>query len=209
MCSSDLSQGKRVVSVSIMPCTAKKGEILRPESCTGQWQDVDYSLTTQELLDWMEEAGLKEDFLQDNHSFSARQGTLRGLHYQLNPMCQAKLLRCVRGRVFDVAVDIRKGSPQYAQWVGVELSAENKKQLFIPRGFAHGFITLVDDVEVQYKADNYYSPECDGNVLWNDPEIGVQWPLEPVVLSDKDRQAPLLSQRVARQELNFVYEEIK
>lgn len=157
----------------------------------------------------MEEAGLKADFLQDNHSFSARQGTLRGLHYQLNPMCQAKLLRCVRGRVFDVAVDIRKGSPQYAQWVGVELSAENKKQLFIPRGFAHGFITLVDDVEVQYKADNYYSPECDGNVLWNDPEIGVQWPLEPVVLSDKDRQAPLLSQRVARQELNFVYEEMK
>ena len=150
------------------------------------------------------EAGIRADFVQDNHSYSAQKGTLRGLHYQLNPMCQAKMLRCTRGKIFDVAVDIRKGSPQYGQWVGVELSAENHKQLFIPRGFAHGFITLTDDVEVQYKADNYYAPECDGNIRWDDPEIGVEWPIEPVILSDKDRVAPLLKERT---DLNFVYED--
>lgn len=150
----------------------------------------------------MEDAGIHVAFVQDNQSFSAQKGTLRGLHYQLNPKCQAKLLRCTRGKIFDVAVDIRKGSPQYAQWVGVELSAENKRQLFIPRGFAHGFITLTDDVEVQYKADNYYAPECDGNIRWNDPEIGIEWPLEPIILSDKDQKAPLLKERM---NLNFVY----
>ncbi len=150
----------------------------------------------------LEEAGIHVEFLQDNHSFSAVKGTLRGLHYQLNPMAQAKLLRCSKGSILDVAVDIRKGSPQYAQWTAVELSAENKKQLFIPRGFAHGFLTLTDDVEVQYKADNYYAPECDGNIRWNDPDIGIEWPFEPVILSEKDEKAPLL---VERKDLNFVY----
>ena len=138
------------------------------------------------------EAGLDIEFLQDNQSFSATKGTLRGLHYQLNPMAQAKVVRCTRGEIFDVAVDIRKNSPQYAKWTGVVLSAENKKQFFIPRGFAHGFITLTDDVEVQYKADNYYAPEFDGNIRWNDPQIGVKWPFEPVILSDKDRNAPFI-----------------
>jgi dTDP-4-dehydrorhamnose 3,5-epimerase len=150
----------------------------------------------------MEDAGILVDFVQDNHSFSAQKGTLRGLHYQLNPMAQAKLLRVSRGAIFDVAVDIRRGSPTYAKWVGVELTAENARQLFIPRGFAHGFITLTDDVEVQYKADNFYAPTCDGNIRWDDPEIGVAWPLAPVVLSEKDAKAPLLS---ARTELNFTY----
>ena len=150
----------------------------------------------------MEEAGITVDFVQDNHSFSAQKGTLRGLHYQLNPMAQAKLLRVSRGAIFDVAVDIRRGSPTYAKWVGVELSAENYRQLFIPRGFAHGFITLTDDVEVQYKADNFYAPECDGNIRWDDPTIGVAWPIAPVVLSEKDAAAPLLA---ARTELNFTY----
>ena len=150
----------------------------------------------------MEDVGICVDFVQDNHSFSAQKGTLRGLHYQLNPMAQAKLLRVSRGAIFDVAVDIRRGSPTYAKWVGVELSAENSRQLFIPRGFAHGFITLTDDVEVQYKADNFYAPACDGNIRWDDPEIGVKWPLAPVALSEKDANAPLLS---ARTELNFTY----
>lgn len=153
----------------------------------------------------MEEAGIEADFVQDNHSHSALRGTLRGLHYQLNPMCQTKLLRCVRGEIFDVAVDLRRGSPQYAQWVGVRLSGENKRQLFIPRGFAHGFLTLADDTEVQYKADNYYAPEYDGNIRWDDPAIGIAWPTVPVVLSDKDREAPSLAQR--SQSLNFVYGE--
>ena len=157
----------------------------------------------------LEEAGIKVDFVQDNQSYSAQKGILRGLHYQQNPMSQAKLIRCTRGKIFDVAVDIRKGSPQYGQWVGVELSADNKKQIFIPRGFAHGFMTLTEDVEVQYKADNYYAPECDGNVCWNDLEIGVQWPMEPALLSDKDKKAPTLAERMARNEINFVYEEMK
>ena len=151
-------------------------------------------------------AGITAAFVQDNHSFSAEKGTLRGLHYQLNPMAQAKILRVTRGVIVVVAVDIRRGSPQYAQWVGVRLSAENKKQLFIPRGFAHGFLTLTDDVEVQYKADNYYSPEHDGGVRWDDPVIGVAWPAEPVILSDKDRNAPTLAERAAAG-LNFVYGE--
>ena len=149
------------------------------------------------------EAGLDIEFLQDNQSFSATKGTLRGLHYQLNPMAQAKVVRCTRGEIFDVAVDIRKNSPQYAKWTGVVLSAENKKQFFIPRGFAHGFITLTDDVEVQYKADNYYAPECDGNIRWDDADIGIKWPIQPVILSDKDKTAPLLKERT---NLNFVYD---
>ena len=151
----------------------------------------------------MEDVGIHVAFVQDNHSFSAQKGTLRGLHYQLNPMAQAKLLRASRGAIFDVAVDIRRGSPTYAQWVGVELSAENYRQLFIPRGFAHGFITLTDNVEVQYKADNLYAPDCDGNIRWDDTAIGVAWPLTPTVLSEKDAAAPLLAER---SELNFVYE---
>ena len=150
----------------------------------------------------MEDAGIIVDFVQDNHSFSVERGTLRGLHYQLNPMAQAKLLRVSRGAVFDVAVDIRRGSPTYAQWIGIELSAENYRQLFIPRGFAHGFITLTDNVEVQYKADNLYAPDCDGNIRWDDPAIGVAWPFTPVVLSEKDAIAPSLAERT---ELNFVY----
>ena len=150
----------------------------------------------------MDALGIHANFLQDNHSFSATKGTLRGLHYQRNPMAQAKLLRCTRGRILDVAVDIRKGSPQYAEWTAVELSAENKRQLFIPRGFAHGFLTLTDDVEVQYKADNYYAPDCDGSKRWDDPAIGIDWPFSPVILSTKDEKAPLLSEA----DLNFTYE---
>lgn len=148
-------------------------------------------------------AGIHCDFVQDNQSFSAVKGTLRGLHFQLHPKAQAKLVRCTKGVILDVAVDIRKGSPMYKQWVAVELSAENKKQLFIPKGFAHGFLTLTDDVEVQYKADEYYAPECDGNILYNDPEIGVDWGVGEFILSDKDEKAPLLQDRT---DLNFVYQ---
>lgn len=152
-----------------------------------------------------EAAGLEFEFLQDNQSFSAQKGTLRGLHYQLNPMAQAKLVRCTRGELLDVAVDIRKNSPQFAQWTSVVLSAENKRQLLIPRGFAHGFITLTDNVEIQYKADNFYSPQCDGNIRWDDPQIGIDWTAEPSILSDKDKNAPTLAERIERGELNFVF----
>ena len=149
------------------------------------------------------EAGIMNEFVQDNQSFSAQKGTLRGLHYQLNPKCQAKIVRCTKGAILDVAVDIRQGSPMYKKWVAVELTAENRKQLFIPRGFAHGFVTLTDDVEVQYKADNYYAPECDGNIRYDDPEIGVDWGKGEFILSEKDKNAPLLKDR---RNLNFEYE---
>jgi dTDP-4-dehydrorhamnose 3,5-epimerase len=148
------------------------------------------------------EAGIECDFVQDNQSFSAQKGTLRGLHFQLNPKAQAKLIRWTRGAIMDVAVDIRKGSPMYKKWVAVELSADNKKQLFIPRGFAHGFLTLTDDVEVQYKADEYYAPQYDGNILFSDPEIGVDWGQGEFILSDKDKNGPLLKDRT---DLNFSY----
>lgn len=142
------------------------------------------------------EAGLDFDFVQDNHSFSAAQGTLRGLHYQRPPHAQDKLVRCSRGAVLDVAVDIRKGSPTYAKWIARELSAENGHQLLIPKGFLHGFVTLTPDCEVQYKCTDYYAPDCDGSIRWDDPLIGVDWALagaEPV-LSAKDAAAPSLAE---------------
>ena len=154
-----------------------------------------------------EAAGLNFDFVQDNQSFSAHKGTLRGLHYQLDPMSQAKVVRCTRGSILDVAVDIRKNSPQYAKWVSVMLSEENKKQLLIPRGFAHGFLTLTDNVEIQYKADNLYAPRHEGNIRWDDPQIGIEWPFEPTILADKDKNAPTLAQRIERNELNFMFDE--
>lgn len=135
----------------------------------------------------MEEAGLFYNFVQDNHSMSSVKGTLRGIHFQKGDKAQAKLVRCVKGSVLDVAVDLRHESPTYKQWVAVELSAENFKQLLIPRGFGHGFVTLTDEVEFLYKADNYYAPEADGGIRWNDPEIGVVWGVENPILSTKDR----------------------
>jgi dTDP-4-dehydrorhamnose 3,5-epimerase len=138
----------------------------------------------------MEEAGLYYDFVQDNHSSSTVKGTLRGIHFQKGEWCQAKLVRCTRGAVFDVAVDLRKDSLTYTQWVGVELSEGNKKQLLIPRGFGHGFVTLTDHVEFMYKADNYYAPQADGGIRWNDPTIGVEWGVTNPILSEKDGMNP-------------------
>lgn len=140
----------------------------------------------------MEEAGLYYDFVQDNHSKSTVKGTLRGIHFQKGDKAQAKLVRCIKGVVLDVAVDLRKNSPTFKQWVGVELSAENKKQLLIPRGFGHGFVTLTDDVEFLYKADNYYAPEADAGIRWNDPDIAVDWGVENPILSEKDKKNPFL-----------------
>jgi len=138
------------------------------------------------------EQGIDIVFIQDNHSFSATKGTLRGLHFQINPMAQTKLVRCTRGSIYDVAIDIREGSPTYKRWIAVELSEENKRQLFISKGFAHGFLTLTDNVEVQYKVDEYYSAEHDRSVRYDDQEIGIDWPIENPILSNKDLEAPLL-----------------
>lgn len=140
----------------------------------------------------MDEAGLFYDFVQDNHSLSTVKGTLRGIHFQKGDKSQAKLVRVVTGAVLDVAVDLRHDSPTYKQWVGVELSAENKKQLLIPRGLGHGFVTLTDHVEFLYKADNYYAPEADGGIRWNDPDIGVEWGFTDPILSEKDKKNPFL-----------------
>ena len=138
----------------------------------------------------MEEAGLHYNFVQDNHSSSTVKGTLRGIHFQYGDKSQAKLVRCARGAVIDVAVDLRKDSPTYKQWYAVELSEENKKQFMIPRGFGHGFVTLTDHVEFMYKADNYYAPEADGGIRWNDLEFGIDWGVEKPILSDKDANSP-------------------
>lgn len=152
----------------------------------------------------MAKAGLHFDFVQDNHSLSEAVGTVRGLHFQAPPHAQAKLVRCGRGRLFDVAVDIRRGAPTYGQWVGVELSYENGKQLLVPRGFLHGFATLEPDTEIIYKCDDTYAPECDGAVRFDDPDIGIEWKIDSnkAILSGKDAAAPPLRDF----ESPFVYE---
>lgn len=134
--------------------------------------------------------GILDDFVQDNHSLSASKGTLRGLHFQSPPHAQAKLVRCIAGAIWDVLVDVRSESPTYGKWIGVELTAVDGKQLYVPVGYAHGFVTLTDNTEVAYKTSDYYAPECDGGIIWNDPDISVAWPIDGVeaVLSDKDHK---------------------
>ena len=150
-----------------------------------------------------EELGLNYCFVQDNQSYSVRKGILRGIHFQNAPMAQAKLMHVIHGAVLDVAVDLRRGSPTYRQWMSVELSAENKRMLMIPRGFGHGFKTLTDDVEFIYKVDRLYNKECDRGIRFDDPEIGVDWgEVERELLSAKDTKAPTL----AESDCNFVYE---
>lgn len=146
------------------------------------------------------ENGIEYEFVQDNHSKS-KKGVLRGLHYQLKPMEQGKLVRCIRGRICDVAVDIRKGSPWYKKWVAVELSEENKLMLWVPPGFAHGFVSLEDNTEVVYKVTKEYAPELDRGIIWNDPDIGIEWPIENPILSEKDSKLP----RLKDAENNFIY----
>lgn len=154
-----------------------------------------------------EEVGIPADFVQDNMSFSAQEGTLRGLHWQNPPYAQAKLVSVARGRVIDVAVDIRKGSPTFGKWVSAELSAENGRQLFIPRGFAHGFLTLSPDVDFRYKVDNVYNKASEGGMRYDDPTVNVDWGLllegrEPV-LSEKDQTGPTLQES----DNQFIYQE--
>lgn len=145
------------------------------------------------------ELGIKHEFVQDNHSLSVETGVLRGLHYQLNPKAQTKLVRVASGAIYDVAVDIRKDSHTFGQWVGVILSEDNKRQLLVPQGFAHGFCTIVPNTQVLYKVDEYYSPEHDRGILWSDPALNIDWPTSNPILSDKDQKHPLLKDA----EINF------
>ena len=140
----------------------------------------------------LEKNGITTTFIQDNHAYNKFKGILRGLHFQRNPMAQTKLVRCVKGSIIDVAVDLRKASETYKKWFSIELSSDNKKQLYIPQGFAHGYITLEDETEVVYKVDTFYSKECDGGIQYNDPDIGVDWGKVSPVLSEKDLNLPLL-----------------
>ena len=150
--------------------------------------------------------GIDQQFIQDNHSLSVVAGVIRGLHYQLDPYAQTKLVRVIAGAVYDVVVDLRLGSPTFGQWQGFELSAGNMLQLLVPRGFAHGFCTLTANTEVLYKVDTLYSSEHDRGIRWNDPAIGIDWPigndgLQDPILSEKDLQLPML----ASAEVNFTY----
>lgn len=149
----------------------------------------------------MRELGISRPFVQDIQSYNTFKGTLRGLHFQNGEAAQAKLVRVLKGAVLDVAVDLRKGSPNYMEWVSVELTADNKKMLYIPRGFAHGFVTLCDDTEFLYKTDNAYCPEADRAIRFDDPQISVDWGIDNPILSEKDRKAPLLSES----DCSFVY----
>jgi dTDP-4-dehydrorhamnose 3,5-epimerase len=148
--------------------------------------------------------GVKAHFCQDNQSASLKTGTIRGIHFQRVPHSQAKLVRCLQGRVFDVAVDLRRASPTFKKWIGVELSADRGNQLFVPAGFGHAFLTLEDDCHVAYKVDAYYAPQADGGVRWDDPELAIDWPLTGggPILSDKDASLPFLKDS----EFDFPYD---
>lgn len=138
--------------------------------------------------------GITEEFVQDNHFFSLKRGTVRGIHFQNNPYAQSKLVRCTRGSMIDVAVDLRRNSPTYKKWVSIILSAENRKQIYIPKGFGHCCISLQDNTEGQYKVDEFYQPQYERAVAWNDPSIGVIWGIKEseIIVSPKDKEAPLL-----------------
>ncbi|HAV11800.1 MAG TPA: dTDP-4-dehydrorhamnose 3,5-epimerase [Candidatus Moranbacteria bacterium] len=137
-----------------------------------------------------EEVGIKSDFVQDNHSLSVTKGVLRGLHFQKGDDAQAKLVRVTKGAVYDVIVDLRKDSPTYGKWEGFELTANNFWMLYVPRGFAHGFCTLEDYTEFQYKCDNFYVPGSEGGIVWNDPDLKIYWPIDNPILSEKDKAHP-------------------
>jgi dTDP-4-dehydrorhamnose 3,5-epimerase len=176
--------------------------ILRPLSLSGVFEiiprkfDDDRGFFSETFkVKALKVAGLDLNFVQDNHSYSTAKGVVRGLHYQLPPFAQDKLVRVIHGVILDVAVDIRKSSPTFGKWVSLEVSAEKWNQILVPKGFAHGFITLVEDTEVIYKVTNNYAPEYDRSIRFDDPAIGIEWPIPPsgVRLSDKDEKAPTLA----------------
>ena len=171
--------------------TALKDVYIIEPKVFGDHRGWNYESWTERDLD---NAGHHYYFVQDNQSFSAKKGTLRGLHFQKGEYSQAKLVRCVRGTVMDVAVDLRHESPTYLKWIGVELSEENKLQLMIPRGFAHGFVTLSDNVEFIYKLDNYYAPAHEASIRFDDPDINVNWGTNDPILAEKDKNAPYLKE---------------
>lgn len=150
----------------------------------------------------LKECGIENAFVQDNHLLSLKAGTIRGIHFQNVPKAQSKLLRCTRGKILDVVVDLRRDSTTFKKWISIELSAENRKQIYIPKGFGHACMSLVDDTEVQYKVDELYEPEFDRVIAWNDPELQINWGRQTVIVSEKDENAPML----ADSDVNFALE---
>ena len=136
-----------------------------------------------------EEYKIHRNWVQENHSLSVEKRVIRGMHFQLPPHSEAKLIRVINGKIYDVFIDLRKGSPTLGQWDSINLSADNKKMIYIPRGFAHGFCTLTKNCEVVYKVDNYYAPDSEGSIRWNDPDLGIDWPMNNPILSEKDLKA--------------------
>jgi len=175
------------------PTTLPEVIIIEPKvfSDPRGWFQETYSLRDFKKL------GIDTTFVQDNHSYSERKGVLRGMHYQAAPFEQAKLVRCTRGSILDVVVDLREGSPRFGRWMSLVLSAENRRQLFVPKGFAHGFLTLEDGCEVQYKVDGYFNAENERTIRYDDPDIGIEWGIDEPILSEKDRKAPYLRERFA------------
>ena len=161
-----------------------------------------FFMETYKKEEFEEKAGIKGEFIQDNHSKS-EYGVLRGLHFQSEPYAQAKIIRCIRGEIYDVAVDLRKNSPTFGKYAGVILSEDNRYQLYIPGGCAHGFLVLSDAAEIIYKADNVYAPEYEGGLIWNDPDVNVKWPNDKPTLSQKDQQLPRLRVLVERGEVYY------
>lgn len=141
---------------------------------------------------------INRSWVQENHSRSVRKGIIRGLHFQFPPHCETKLVRCIRGAIFDVFVDLRKNFPTFGQWDSIELSEDNKKMIYIPRGFAHGFYTLTDNCEVLYKVDNFYKPEAEGGIIWNDETLNISWPEDNPILSQKDANLPTFNEFVSK-----------
>lgn len=178
--------------MQITPTAIPDVKILQPK----RYRDQRGFFSETYRKELLAEAGIRAEFVQDNHSMSFERGVVRGLHYQIDPHAQTKLVRVVRGAVFDVAVDIRRSSATFGKHVSVVLSAEEWNQILIPRGFAHGFCTLEANTEVVYKVDDYFSSECERGILWNDPQLGIEWPIavQQAKLSDKDSRFPLLGE---------------
>ena len=186
-----------VIEVIKMPFEFKKLEIpdvilIKPKVFE---DERGFFMETYKKEDYDEKAGIKGEFIQDNHSKSKR-GVLRGLHFQREPYAQAKIVRCIRGEIYDVAVDLRKNSPTFGNYVGVNLSEDNRYQLYIPGGCAHGFLVLSDVAEVIYKVDNVYAPDHEGGLIWNDPDVNVKWPSDNPILSEKDKRWPTLRELI-------------
>ena len=193
-----LAKNKEVIKLRLVETKIKDVYIIEPD-VFGDHRGFFMESYNKEKF---EKLGLKFDLIQDNHSLSVEPGVIRGLHFQKDPKAQTKIVRVLTGAIYDVVVDLRRDSPTFGEWVGVHLSEENKFQLVVPKGFAHGFCTILPNTQVFYKVDEYYSQEHDSGILWNDPDLGIDWPTTDPILSDKDRKQPTFKEFVRQLDTN-------